>query len=1405
MLLTLTEAATPAPVPVLVATPPAPNPAAQDSAALNTALNAVAQQLQDLARDPQGFVVLLEQLYGAALNRQTGDDFRRALLAGDFHWAPDVRLVSSTELGGSVLRADAGSGTVWLNREVLHNDPTQAQQALLGSLPDVLRGRLTVSGSISTSAPSPAPAVQQTSSALSDAATHDTALLDDSLKAVAQWLTRFAGDAAGFMQRLDQFYGSSLNAEAAEARRQSVLAGDFSWTPTVRLAGSQELGGSTVRYDANNRTVLLSVDLLRRSPQQAQQALLDSLPDILRGQLTTPTSGSSNTQGQQSTQTSVQSTAQATTTLASLITTGTAVSDVSGQGTKRTMGPLPSANQVTGLPPTVLLLDPTHATIALAHGSVIAPLWLEQRAVVLDAIGTFIKQSLQHALTQGPGGLGWRTFEPHWTDGPNGPDRDPIGPQGQILRWVPAAPGNPPPQSPASHEDGSLSAPQGQWWGFCHDTFKQELQALVVALPSPALEQLGVLYGVAAETLFQQHPELWDLAQQTDRSLRAGPPPVAGVAMGDATQLGMLDLHLRDPLNQQLIQTFGGTVAEPTSSLALEQIRLYGRERWEQLTLLDQALATVRDAFNNDMAKARTSNGPGWVDVPMQTGSSPETGQPIGIYQHDADGIALRDSQGLPLLATTRVFSPEVFAKQWLTQGGFVQEAFRTLFGDVRTQIVRTEQMAGEGSSETVWVAQNTLSRSPYQLTEHGLGHVALTQVDLNAPPALKDSRLVFFDFEAGWVTPHDNIPRSRSGLEQVMDVAAPIVISSIMIAVASPLIGWAGGAGSVGGAFIMGAAGAIGSSLGTTGTVRLKDVLRGGVASVLSLGLNNVVSAQFNIDLRALGRSAQIGDRLLGTFADATIRGAVQTLMGGEFEEGFKAGLASGLAKEVLRGLHLAIDQNPQLSPSEADTLRFVARIASSAVAALANPDDPLHAFAADFVGGLMSVVTEQALAEHMQTPPASTGFPLDEPILDAAGRPITGAVDTTLPPALQAEQLAALLQARGVPPDEAARQSMRAIGLQTGPSEVSSSEGTPNTHGEVVTVTGTRLPRDELGNLYEQDASGRTVVYLAGGVMVALSPNTVVSVNGGMVVGGRAILLQLAEATRAVATVARAGTPHALLLSLLAPNNETSPIRETERTQANEYVLFERQPSEVYGRVYDRDESVGQWVLRTQQVTLPDGRQVDQPVLYSRVLTPYGFAIFTDDELARYLQPITTPIASPPTPIPPQLGTGQQSLIIPGSAPDVRSPIENSPPGTAADPTHWSDLLIDRDKDEQAKFRGNVVAEHMARNPDFPRSQLANYDAHHIVPLNEYPDLQGLRDKFAVWGIDLMDPINGVLLPRQEGIGTGTPHKHTQSNPAYVDEIRTRFLGVSTGDQARAVLRQIKQDLLAETFFPK
>jgi hypothetical protein len=893
-------------------------------------------------------------------------------------------------------------------------------------------------------------------------------------------------------------------------------------------------------------------------------------------------------------------------------------------------------------------------------------------------------------------------------------------------------------------ESGPAYGPlPGRTLEFDEAVFAEHWRATEATQTGAGSTQLAALYGSEPTALWARQPALWAL-MGTPHVANAGPAP-AGVAMADARQLALVDLYLADPLMADLRQQFGGQAEPAHSGIALEQQRLYGSARAAEMTRHSQAMASVRQQYADALAQAQAQGGPGWVEHQRSITVGDESGTRTELaWQTDESGART------PLME--RVFDPDVFTAWYVQQPGLAQRAFAELYGASHTTWGRD----GSGAS----VPQDTRYANPnWQLGgPGGLSHTALTALGLNHVPRLNDDTLVFFDLDAGWATPTANIHVHRGRLDRFMDVAVPIVFGAMAVVAVGPWIGAVGGMASPAGAAIAGAAGTAGSSLAATGSIRLKDVIKGAAVGALTAGLSQTIGTQFGVDLRAMAQGSQGAARAVATLGNASIRGVVQAAVGGSFGEGFTQGIASGLANEVMRGIQLGVASTPGLSAAEVGTLQTLARVAASAVRALASPDDPLRAAAADFLQGLVGEATAPALARHEPRPAGPGGA--------AAGA-------TSRPTAVQAHELAEQLVVFGLSPDEAARQAVQTVALEQGTprpgatpgGEAAAGADQPRVDGADpaprVVITGQALPRDELGNRYETDSQGRQVVHLATGGMLVLGAPEAVRIVGGGAVLDMAALQRLAR------------VPGLALGLLTMPGN----LGQAGTRVINEHMVFEARPGELWGTVLER-QADGSWLARPERYAGSPGGAA-------------GFVVMSEDEIARLSAPITTPATQPQPPLPSLPVWADRPEVLPGYQAGPAAP---PTPGFEPRPLLPEDLLIEQ--------RNSQILGQNLEAAGRPRPA-EGYEPHHIVPSEKWAELDDLRRQFGAWKVDLNDAANGVWLPgSQSALDSEGSYHNRLHNSDYRRAVERAFEGVASREDALEVLDRIRGQLEAGTF---
>jgi hypothetical protein len=661
-------------------------------------------------------------------------------------------------------------------------------------------------------------------------------------------------------------------------------------------------------------------------------------------------------------------------------------------------------------------------------------------------------------------------------------------------------------------------------------------------------------------------------------AIAAAVPATAPTA--SAMEIAALELLLADPLHRELLAAQGAPANLGTSPAALWLVQHYGGELAGRLQQLAQAHDGVRQAWLRALNDAAARPGPG---VP---GS-------VHVPAHWPGGDTSIEPERWD-------FDPAAFTADYAAGSSLMQRAFAALHAQGQAAW-HTEVQHGEAGCGTTHSLSGGLVLAGGHWGWHDLGGshalrawqpytllAAPGQVNPAAPPRLHQHEALWFDPVLGWATDPANVVQRNSLLDRL--VPAAFVIGAT--ALSGGALGLSGAAtsltGAVGSGAAMGALGAAWGGLVNNGRLDLRDIVRGAFGGAVTAG----VVRGTGLGSAGLNGAGQVGSyalRALALTGQATLQGALQELLGGRFRDGFTSGLASGLATEVSRALNAGIDtrlHSGQLSSAEASQLRLLARAAGSAVHALAHPQDPAFGFAHSLLRELI-VDGVQAAAPRPQAPVLAL-------LLDDQGLPLPGAVDTTLAPLQQALQLAQGLQARGMDPELAVQQAMNAVGAAVVPGLPSpaSNDGWAAPDLSIV-IDGRALERDALGNRYETDAQGRTLVHLAGGGLLALGQGqAALSRVGDRVVPGMGLLRSMAQL---------ANPAWAAASLLFVPGN----AGQIERFELGQGDVFERRPGELYGRHLRYFDDTGRW-----EVVQPHALGIELEA---------GFAVLTDEQLQR------------------------------------------------------------------------------------------------------------------------------------------------------------------------------------------
>jgi hypothetical protein len=450
-------------------------------------------------------------------------------------------------------------------------------------------------------------------------------------------------------------------------------------------------------------------------------------------------------------------------------------------------------------------------------------------------------------------------------------------------------------------------------------------------------------------------------APATSSSAPSTTPAIDPAKLAEAQRVerGMVDLLLADPLHQELIAQFSPTAITPNaadSAVMANLIDRYGQERVGQMLQLHQAQAQVRAEFVSAITNAENTkdyNQPFWDDNAQYSGWENYMPPSFNVQKFvdwygKQDGLANR-----------------AFAEQYGTDVQTVQVYQGGDSGDYRSYYT----LAGGAiklTPETYSIGESSESKRAYTLETPGLYVFS----DPGHPPKLFDSTAVAFDGALGFITTDANLVPEKDWLGDLLPV--------IFVAVFTGGLGAAGllptaatFGGGVTGAVIAGAvqgsvAGLI--SGGVNGNLSLRGVFQSALSGGLLAGVGELgaIKDLNNLGLDASGNVTSYALRAVSITGNASIRGAIAELTGGKFKDSFTQAMAAGLSGEVTRAMEGNIRDRLGRGEIDADAARGMmqlTRITGSAIRAAANPNDPLHAFASDFLQQLASDISQEII----------------------------------------------------------------------------------------------------------------------------------------------------------------------------------------------------------------------------------------------------------------------------------------------------------------------------------------------------------------------------------------------------------------------------------------------------------
>jgi hypothetical protein len=444
------------------------------------------------------------------------------------------------------------------------------------------------------------------------------------------------------------------------------------------------------------------------------------------------------------------------------------------------------------------------------------------------------------------------------------------------------------------------------------------------------------------------------------------------------------------------------------------------------------------------------------------------------------------------------------------------------------------------------------------------------------------------------------------------------------------------------------------------------------------------------------------------------------------------------------------------EMTAGEAFAARSLAKVLTSAVKALGNPDDPNYGFASAFINDLMPA-PEQNPAHG----------PVTQTAFDDDGHLMPGIVNPQASPEQQRTQLAHQLHSQGMPLVVAHLMAQQALGGDVATPAPTSAAPLPtanapsdagNVSDQRITITGRALPQDAYGNRYELTPEGHVVVYQQGGGLVRVDARqaqasglaaTLLSAGARMGAGAAPTAVSAIALPELGALLLRALVTGAGVATLLViPGNNSAPITTTLGRDER----FVQLQGELWGQLQTRDPVSGEWTSQRAQ----------------GIRNGTNFEVLTADQLARLQRPLTTPITPPqpsgPPPLPAWVDNNRPNpgyTAAPAGPTTIVTPAAPQP--TAAD------LILTRNRDNnrtqaQDRYRANPEL----RNP----AALAGTQGAGGVGKWGYPD----TPRSSGGGTDYQEQLQGVPYGLELNVGGQVDAQGNISGGAWMDGSEVR-----------------------------
>jgi hypothetical protein len=883
------------------------------------------------------------------------------------------------------------------------------------------------------------------------------------------------------------------------------------------------------------------------------------------------------------------------------------------------------------------------------------------------------------------------------------------------------------------------------------------------------------------------------LAADQRQSALTGVGPAASAAELDA-----VDAMLADPINRQLIDLAkqSNGPADTKNWVAEAQIKLYGEARFQEMMYLHRALPMVQHAYASALTTA------------YLTHTTPQS----------------YDERGNLVAGTT--FDINAFNTEYASRSDVMAQAFAAKFGGVPVTLEAGEfgATSGDGAAAGVYVpifnvgGLFSVSMQPVFPTGYSDGAPMSQQgptyfptlapntmqqyvlgSDIGDHRAMFDDSAVWFDPSLGFVTDPQNLKDDEdSHWDHLMGVVGPIVLTGIFVMTGNAALFGPGGAfassvagypaGSVGYAAIQGgvggAIGTVANSAVTGRPLTLADLGRsiftGGVMGGLVnyMGLDTYGLDNSNPGLSVGSRQViDWGERLTAIVGRGTMQGILQQVTGGRFRDGLVNGVASGLGAEVSRQLNIEINRwaaENNIPPFVASQLRMVGQGFASALArSVANGGQGgVEAFLNDLVNG---EIGEAMAIERAEVNQLTTQYneALRNNDVGTQAAVLNNLVDRWMSNHREDTREQALAHV---------------------------------TEGLGWTVDASRFARDGNGQLVAAGYSTPTVD----------RPTAVTRIAAAYQRNDPSLSQREAERL-ANDYIDRRGIP-SVFVEIMIPDIVVTESRRLPFTTGSETV------DRIIGAVGGAAMTGYNYVSGLLH-GLVDITELSADGLLDIVNKLIGEDIFPDSAQrntarADMFNNIIANLDQLPTQVAQYfngrleranqmdaagdyIGAARERTELIG---DLISMITN--PRTPSAMRILERLGVDpawfeRTSQTQRAFRDAAIAQEHRVNPAFANADMTLFEAHHTIPIKQFPFLDELRTRLQNWSIDINAVDNAVMLPGSKAPAgmQGTYHA-SLSNAGYAQALERRFENVTTAAEARATLAAINNELRNGTF---